>query len=76
VRRKDGGPGGPGGTTGCGIQALLVGVLTVLIVIGCRAPVHYTDCDAARAAGAAPLHRGDPGYRSALDRDGDGVACR
>jgi hypothetical protein len=37
--------------------------------------VYYKDCDAARAAGAAPLHRGDPGYRSELDRDGDGVAC-
>ena len=33
------------------------------------------NCDAARAAGAAPLHRGDPGYRSALDGDDDGVAC-
>ncbi|MET8134676.1 excalibur calcium-binding domain-containing protein [Streptomyces sp. NPDC005251] len=36
---------------------------------------YYENCDAARAAGAAPLHRGDPGYRSELDRDGDGVAC-
>ncbi|MGW6258632.1 excalibur calcium-binding domain-containing protein [Streptomyces sp. NPDC055085] len=35
----------------------------------------YENCDAARAAGAAPLHRGDPGYRDELDRDGDGVAC-
>ncbi|WP_405421624.1 excalibur calcium-binding domain-containing protein [Pseudonocardia alni] len=23
----------------------------------------------------APLYRGDPGYRSALDRDNDGIAC-
>lgn len=37
--------------------------------------VYYANCDAARAAGAAPLHRGDPGYRSALDGDDDGVAC-
>jgi endonuclease YncB( thermonuclease family) len=37
--------------------------------------VYYANCAAARAAGAAPLHRGDPGYRSALDRDNDGVAC-
>ncbi|WP_075662236.1 excalibur calcium-binding domain-containing protein [Streptomyces acidiscabies] len=37
--------------------------------------MYYADCDEARAAGAAPLHRGDPGYRSGLDRDGDGVAC-
>ncbi|MCT9092865.1 excalibur calcium-binding domain-containing protein [Streptomyces sp. ASQP_92] len=36
--------------------------------------VNYKDCDAARAAGAAPLYAGQPGYRSALDRDGDGVA--
>jgi hypothetical protein len=33
------------------------------------------NCAAARAAGAAPLHRGDPGYRPGLDRDGDGIAC-
>ncbi|WP_018683859.1 thermonuclease family protein [Actinokineospora enzanensis] len=36
---------------------------------------YYKNCDAARAAGAAPLYRGEPGYRSALDRDNDGVAC-
>lgn len=36
---------------------------------------HYPNCTAARAAGAAPLLRGQPGYRAALDRDGDGVAC-
>lgn len=35
----------------------------------------YANCAAAWAAGAAPLHRGDPGYSSKLDRDGDGVAC-
>ncbi|WP_103355102.1 thermonuclease family protein [Amycolatopsis sp. CA-128772] len=36
---------------------------------------YYANCSAAKAAGAAPLHRGEPGYRPALDRDGDGVAC-
>lgn len=36
---------------------------------------YYRSCAAARAAGVAPLHRGDPGYRSGLDRDGDGIAC-
>lgn len=35
----------------------------------------FRSCAAARAAGAAPLHRGDPGYGAWLDRDGDGVAC-
>jgi hypothetical protein len=36
---------------------------------------YYGSCAAARAAGAAPLHVGDPGYRSGLGRDDDGVAC-
>jgi len=36
---------------------------------------YYPSCTAARADGAAPLRRGDAGYRLALDRDGDGVAC-
>lgn len=36
---------------------------------------HYPDCAAARAAHAAPLRRGRPGYRAALDPDRDGVAC-
>ncbi len=38
-------------------------------------PVYYANCDAARAAGAAPIRRGQPGYRPPLDRDSDGVAC-
>ncbi|MGZ4567105.1 MAG: GmrSD restriction endonuclease domain-containing protein [Blastococcus sp.] len=37
--------------------------------------VVYANCAAARAAGVAPLHRGEPGYSSKLDRDGDGIAC-
>lgn len=36
---------------------------------------YYANCSEARSAGAAPLYAGEPGYRSALDRDGDGVAC-
>tara|TARA_R110001606_G_scaffold223389_1_gene371356 strand:+ start:3383 stop:3862 length:480 start_codon:yes stop_codon:yes gene_type:complete len=36
---------------------------------------YYRNCTAARRAGAAPLYRGDPGYRSPLDRDNDGIAC-
>jgi hypothetical protein len=39
------------------------------------AAVYYANCSAARAAGAAPLYVGSPGYRPALDRDSDGVAC-
>ena len=40
-----------------------------------QSSVYYETCADARAAGAAPLHRGDPGYRPGLDKDGDGVAC-
>lgn len=36
---------------------------------------YYRYCADARAAGVAPLYAGEPGYRPALDRDGDGVAC-
>ncbi|WP_349303983.1 excalibur calcium-binding domain-containing protein [Rhodococcus sp. Q] len=35
----------------------------------------YANCSAVRAAGAAPIYAGQPGYSSKLDRDGDGVAC-
>jgi hypothetical protein len=37
--------------------------------------VTYAGCDAVRAAGKAPLHAGEPGYRSEMDGDGDGLAC-
>lgn len=38
--------------------------------------VYYANCAAVRAAGAAPLYAGQPGYETPrLDRDGDGVAC-
>lgn len=36
---------------------------------------YYSSCEAAKAVGAAPVRRGDPGYGPHLDRDGDGVAC-
>ncbi|MXM62068.1 hypothetical protein GR925_01025 [Streptomyces sp. HUCO-GS316] len=39
------------------------------------ADVYYANCSEARAAGAAPILRGEPGYDSHLDRDNDGVAC-
>lgn len=40
-----------------------------------QANTYYPNCTAAKAAGAAPLYRGQPGYSTKLDRDGDGVAC-
>ncbi len=55
------------------IAATLTSTITALPPA--HAEVYYQNCAAARAAGAAPLHRGDPGYSTKLDRDGDGVAC-
>lgn len=37
--------------------------------------VYYANCTEAKAAGAAPIRRGEPGYRPPLDRDDDGIAC-
>lgn len=38
--------------------------------------VYYKNCAAVRAAGKAPLYRGQPGYEAPrLDRDHDGIAC-
>ncbi|WP_306912617.1 excalibur calcium-binding domain-containing protein [Arthrobacter sp. B3I9] len=39
------------------------------------AAAYYANCSAVRAAGAAPIRAGQPGYSRSLDRDGDGVAC-
>lgn len=37
--------------------------------------VYYKNCTAARAAGAAPVYEGQPGYGTHLDRDRDGIGC-
>jgi hypothetical protein len=35
----------------------------------------YRNCAAARAVGAAPIYRGQPGYGAHMDGDRDGIAC-
>ncbi|MEG3088923.1 excalibur calcium-binding domain-containing protein [Sphingomonas sp. PB4P5] len=35
----------------------------------------FTNCSAARSAGAAPVRAGDAGYSRGLDRNGDGIGC-
>lgn len=35
----------------------------------------YDNCSEVRAAGKAPIRRGDPGYGPHLDGDDDGIAC-
>jgi hypothetical protein len=37
--------------------------------------VIYRNCDEARAAGVAPIYKGEPGYAPWLDADDDGIAC-
>ncbi|MEC5148550.1 DUF1524 domain-containing protein [Cryobacterium sp. GrIS_2_6] len=37
--------------------------------------VYYENCTAVKAAGAAPIRAGDPGWQSKFDRDKDGVGC-
>lgn len=36
---------------------------------------YYANCTEAKKAGVTPLYQGQPGYRSALDSDHDGIAC-
>lgn len=35
----------------------------------------YANCKAVRAAGKAPIYKGQPGFLSKFDGDGDGVGC-
>ncbi|MEC4903380.1 excalibur calcium-binding domain-containing protein [Mycobacteroides chelonae] len=35
----------------------------------------YDNCTQAHQDGAYNIKKGDPGYRTKLDRDGDGIAC-
>ena len=41
---------------------------------GSATPV-YANCAAVKAAGAAPIRPGDPGWDPKFDGDGDGVGC-
>lgn len=40
-----------------------------------EASATYSGCRAAQQSGVTPLHAGEPGYRSDMDGDGDGIAC-
>lgn len=46
-----------------------------LIGSGSSSGSAFRNCAEARAAGKAPVRRGQPGYGPHLDRDGDGVGC-
>lgn len=42
---------------------------------GSTTTVYFKSCKEARAAGYSDIKKGEPGYSSKLDRDGDGIAC-
>jgi hypothetical protein len=65
-------------------QAAPVGVRSVDLSVASATPARtfvssaadaFVNCTAARAAGAAPVMRGEPGYGYHLDRDNDGIGC-
>lgn len=48
----------------------------ILLPVTKFAPIpRYHNCDEVKAAGKAPLYSNQPGYRSSLDPDHDGIAC-
>jgi len=58
------------GTTGTGTSTS-----TTTTSTSTTSSVAFSTCEAAIAAGKAPLIKGQPGYTAALDTDGDGIAC-
>lgn len=69
--RKNGGRhchGGGGGASTRSAPSRVLGLTS-------RSGGAYANCSAARAAGAAPVRVGEPGYGRHLDRDGDGIGC-
>lgn len=64
-----------GGVFGPGmLKSQWVGALKVSSPRVAHAP-YYPTCSSAHAAGVYSLRAGEPGYREALDRDRDGLAC-
>jgi len=37
--------------------------------------VTYSGCNEVRSLGKDPINAGQPGYRTTMDGDGDGIAC-
>ena len=66
------------------LAILLGGVILALPMAGAtkkvkkttgNSTVYFKSCKEARAAGYSDIKKGEPGYNSKLDRDGDGIAC-
>ena len=72
--RERGRAGGSGGGEAVRFSAQ-AGARSGATELGATPGGAFANCAAARAAGAAPVRRGQPGYGPHLDRDGDGVGC-
>lgn len=61
------------------LAILLGGVILSLPMAGAAkkssSSVKFSSCKAAKAAGYSNMKRGEPGYSTNLNRDGDGIAC-
>lgn len=63
------------------LTIMLGGVILALPMTGTAkkssgsSTVRFKSCKEARAAGYSDIKKGEPGYSSKLDRDGDGIAC-
>ncbi|MCM6778256.1 excalibur calcium-binding domain-containing protein [Nocardia sp. CDC159] len=69
-------PSGSAGTGSSGIDDLIGATgSSGLAQTGSAGGRTFRNCDEARAAGRAPLFRGEPGYSPHLDPDGTGMAC-
>jgi hypothetical protein len=63
-------------TVSTGVIATIVVFLTGMAFTNRdELPRYYPSCGWAQFAGAAPIARGEKGYREALDPDRDGLAC-
>lgn len=51
------------------------GLTRAIVPTSPRHDVYFRNCREARAAGYAPMYRGQPGYRPEMDGDNDGIAC-
>ncbi|RDI45290.1 excalibur calcium-binding domain-containing protein [Nocardia mexicana] len=68
-------PSGSAGTGSSGIDDAIGATGSAGLAQTGSAGGTFKNCDDARAAGRAPLFRGEPGYSPHLDPDGTGMAC-
>lgn len=66
---------GSSGTGSSSLDAVLGATGSASLTQTGSAGGSFRNCDEAKAAGRAPLFRGEAGYAPYLDPDGDGLAC-